>query len=175
MSKPDPLAYVMPGVQEFQYDDMRHYVRDCADRLGLRDWTAQFYITPPEDLDKQGVEGAVNIVLTRRCFTMWLPPEWFAKAGERASLEARQDARDTVAHELLHCHFKPIDTHLEQVQTNLGDALWELWHSMYIQRMEIFMDTMANPVAQGLPLPRIPAKYTPENASGDAILKPEDV
>lgn len=172
--KNDPLAYVMPGVQEFQYDDMRHYVRDCADRLGLRDWTAQYFITKPDGVDQSSC-GAIETTLTRRTFTIWLPPDWYRKASEKASMSDREDARNTVAHELLHIHFKPIDTHLEQVQTNLGDALWELWYSMYIQRMEIFMDTMAEPVAQGLPLPRIPAKYTPETASGDVILKPEDV
>lgn len=170
----DPMDWVMPGVRQFQYDDMRHYVRDAADTLGLRDWTAQYYIVPPDDLDTQGVCGAINVVVTRRTFTIWLPAEWYARASEAADLSDREDARNTIAHELLHCHFKPIDTHLEQVQTNLGDALWDLWNSMYIQRMEVFMDTVSVPLAEALPLPAIPVNPPEENAAPAAKFSPDD-
>lgn len=164
----------MPGVRQFQYDDMRHYVRDCADILGLRDWTCEYYLVPPEDIAGVGVCGAINIKLTRRTFTLWLPPDWYDLASEAAPLEKREDARETIAHELLHVHFEPIHTHLEQIQTNLGESLWNLWHSMYVQRMEVFTDTISHSLAEALPLPAIP-ESPPENAAPVALFRPEDV
>lgn len=147
--------FVMPGVRWYQYEDMRHYVRDCADRMGLRDWTAEYYKVPPEELPRdKAVSGFISCEPRRLSFTIWLPPHWYELAsGTKAE---RREARQTVAHELLHVKFVAIDLLIEGLYTNLGEQAHGLLKEFYANAMEQFIDDMASIADAALPLPRVP-------------------
>jgi len=156
----DPLDYAMPGVRWFQYDDMRHYVRECADQLGLRDWTCGYAVEPPEEIDSAlALAGAINRVASRMHFEIWLPPSWFARAGDTAPVEERREARATVTHELLHVKFVAIDRFIDNLYTNLGEQSHGLLKTFYVDAMEQFIDDLAYVVAEALPMPNIPSEY----------------
>lgn len=163
-------------VPDFQWDDMRAYVRDCADRMGLRDYTCNYYRGRPDDLHgASDVCGAIDVNPTRRHFTIWLPLEWFRRAG--GTDDERRDARNTIAHELLHVHFKRIEGMAKSTQTNLGDIAWQLWWDNMHDEIEIVIDDLSEICAEYLPMPdmpQFPPKATKAKSKASAI-RPEQV
>lgn len=158
----NPNEYVMPGVRQFQYDRMREYVRDCADVCGLRDFTVHYALQPigPGRNAIDGYEAAASIDVhpTYRDFTIWLPPSWYERA--MGDIGDREEARQTICHELLHVHFKRTDRMMETLQTNVGDHVWGVWHCLYIDENELLVELISQFAAAALPLPDIP-KNTP--------------
>lgn len=146
----------MLTVPDYQWDDMRHYVRDCADIMGLRDYTCNYYKSKPDDLHGTDVMAAIDVCPRRRHFTIWLPLDWFHKAA--GADNEREEARSTVAHELLHVHFKRIRDLPRSLQTNMGDHVWGVWNDIFTDETEIVIDDLAEVVAKSLPMPNMPTK-----------------
>ena len=151
----DPMDFAMPGVRWFQFEDMRHYVRDCADNMGLRDWTVQYATDRPSEIDSD-VLAAIEREARRMDFEIWLSPMWFTQA--QGDDKDKREARATVAHELLHVKFVRIDRFIDNLYTNLGEQSHGLLKSFYLDEMEQFIDDLAYVVAESLPLPNIPTQ-----------------
>lgn len=143
-------------VPDYQWENMREYVRDCADRMGLRDYTCNYFRERPDQFEADGVCAGIEVSPTRRHFTLWLPYEWFRKAG--GTPDDREEARATVAHELMHVHMKRIEGVCEAVKTNLGDIAWATWRDILHDEIEIMVDDVAEVAARALPLPDMPQK-----------------
>lgn len=141
-------------VPDYQWEDMRHYIRDCADHMGLRDWTANYYKVKPDDLGGTDCSAAIEVSPRRRHFTIWLPLDWFHKAG--GSEDERKEARASVAHELLHVVTRRLRNIPESLHTNLGDHVYGTWWSIYEDELEIMVDDLAEICAEALPMPNMP-------------------
>ena len=155
----------MPQVRVWQYDAMREYVRDCADGMGLRDWVAYYYHespkqtrTPTYNDTSFSLAGAIKANPYRREFCIWLPPDWYELAGVSAPQEDQEKARDTVIHELLHVHFRISDQLIDNLQTNLGEGAWGVFHDVYVGENERLVDLLTTICAKLFPLPAIPAE-----------------
>jgi len=156
----DPQDFIIPHIRRFEYDAMRQYVRDCADAMRLRDWTCG-YAHGPLNAAGQEAEAQIEITYERLTFTLWLPPRWYGKAQSEDMAEV-EEARTTVAHELLHVKFVRMQQLHKMVQTNLGESAWGVYDSFHEQEMENFIDDLAEVVAGALPLPRIPSAMPPQ-------------
>ena len=157
----DPTDFAMPGVRFFQYRKMREYVRWCADEMGLRDWTCEYFLMPPESMQAEGLEGAIRADVKREHFAIYLPPIWYAKAmGDDREQEA---ARQTVAHELLHCKFVELRQLVQHLETNLGDHAWGVFDSMWDDHEERFIDDLADMSPVCCPCQTFPASTFPRH------------
>jgi hypothetical protein len=136
--------------------------------MGLRDYTCNYYKERPDNIEQNGVCAGIEVSPTRRHFTLWLPYEWFRKAG--GTQDEREDARATIAHELMHVHMKRIECVCDAVKTNLGDIAWATWRDILHDEMEIMVDDVAEVIAKSLPLPNMPKK-TPRKPTNKRIAK----
>ncbi len=120
---------------------MGPYIRHLANLLGLRDWTITFQAEPVVE-DKQ---GQVQCIYGRK--------QAMIKLAWDASHQDPEKVRHTVVHELLHCHLDPISRVVENVETNLGEALYGVVRCSHRDAIEWAVDGIADAVAPLLPLP----------------------
>ena len=127
------------------------YVRQCADLMGLRDWTIFTSSDPAEEPD-DGFDDARCATFAgtfgRKGAAVWVNHEWWAGA-------TRDQRRQTIAHELVHAHL-----HIARstVATILGGLCTtkkqqETLQALYDQQEEYAVDALADVAAKTLPLP----------------------
>lgn len=86
------------------------YVRQVADLLGLRDWTFEVECREVPADGEHGVGGECRPIPGRRKAHISLfDAIWSLGAVEQ---------RNTVVHELIHCHFAETDTYLQEMGDN---------------------------------------------------------
>lgn len=123
------------------------YVRSCADALGLRDWLVVVERTPCDD------ESLAQAYLV---YGRKLARIRFCRSFRDCTLE---QVRQTVAHELIHCHFAAVDNMAEHdLKAHLGDAAAHVFFGSFRRQMEYGVDGLADAVAPGLPLIRWPKR-----------------
>ncbi len=109
------------------------YVRVLADRLSLRDWTILVKDEAPDD---GTALAAAYLPYGRKRVQIYLSED-FLKADEAAQ-------RQTVVHELLHCHFDV----LERMVVDTPDM-----KKAARLCLELAVDSLADAIAPLLPLP----------------------
>lgn len=125
-------------------DALAAYVRGVADAVELRDWRFRVEGERPAFLSIDAA-AACRPTRGRRFAALWFSDGWWDGSPE--------ERRQTVVHELLHCHFRPVDAVVEGIQTNLGDAAWGVFDAAYQDAQEYAIDAVAEALARGLPLP----------------------
>ena len=110
------------------------YLRDLADRMGLRDWSLTIGDGPP----RSGAEASVYMPYAIRHGKVYLSEEFLDKPAD--------EQRATLAHELLHLHFAAMDGIVR-------DGLPKDLHSAYDRIWEYAVDAIAEGWAKTLPLP----------------------
>lgn len=147
------------GVTERQHHDIGAYVRYCADQIGLRDWTLRVDITDDADLratdDHDGsgeVWGAAcEPVRGRKYATIKLGAEVVGvlEDGDRESF------RQTIAHELTHCHLAPLweQLRLDTIR-HFGQSTYDVFIASAERNMEYAVDAIGDAIAPRLPLIR---------------------
>lgn len=118
------------------------YLRELADQMGLRDWTIQVMDGAP---DNPQHAACVEIRYGRKWANVWFHPEW---AQERP-----ESFRTTCVHELLHCHLKPVQWALNNVETLLGSTAFGILSASHDDAMEVAIDAIASEWSKHLPLP----------------------
>jgi hypothetical protein len=135
------------------------YVRACANEIGLRDWTLTVDITDQEDLratddhdgDDQVWGAACDPVKGRKYATI----KFGTPNIERLLEGDLEDFRQTVAHELTHCHFAPL---WDQMRLDLHKAgllsqpVYDIFIASAERNLEYGIDAMADAIAPRLPL-----------------------
>lgn len=139
------------------------YVRYCANEMGLRDWTLQVDLSTADDIrevdnhdgDDQVWGAACDPVRGRKFAAIILGPRVI-----ESLLEGNRDEfRQTIAHELTHCHFAPL---WEMMRHDLweGRLMTQDTYDVFIKsaerNLEYGVDAMAEVVAQRLPLIELP-------------------
>lgn len=129
------------------YGKLSSYVRDIANRMGLRDWTIVIS-EEPVDIDTgdgQIVGASCNVVYGRKRAKFQFNPDW---AEDRPD-----DLRHLVVHELMHCHFVPVQWHHNNARAAMSNGEWVQYDSAFHDVMEMHIDAVADAWADVLPLP----------------------
>lgn len=110
------------------------YLRDLADRMGLRDWRVHVL----EQVTDEEHDAQVFCVRGRKIANLRLSPRFGELAPERQRL--------TLVHELVHCHFAAMD--------ELVMGRWDGHeYDAYLIPFEYGVDAIAHVLAPHLPLP----------------------
>ncbi len=125
-----------------QHKALAAYVRDTANRLALRDWTVALNVGPLREADHN---GQVECVYGRRYAVVTVPPDF--------DRQPRETQRHTVVHELVHCHLDPLRLVVENLETNLGDALYGVTMGTHRDATEYATDALADAFSPLIPLP----------------------
>jgi hypothetical protein len=117
------------------------YARSIADDMGLRDWAIDFNWKRPAD---EGDGGSID----------W--PEGRKHAVIRLSADFKDydpaEQRYVVVHELVHCHFAPMqDTVEEDLQPHLARPTYDLYSRSFRRTLEYGVDAVAHAIAAQLP------------------------
>jgi hypothetical protein len=117
------------------------YLRDLADRLGLRDWRL--------DLDRDPTAGGllahVEVTDGARWALVTLGPTWGVLPPDRQ--------RQALVHELIHPHFQEIAEAVAHGREVLGGTAIEVVERAVRHQIEHAVDALAEAVAPLLPLP----------------------
>ncbi len=117
------------------------YVRWIADAMELRDWTIHLADAPCDP------EYSAKVELTegRKHATISFNPRFREGAAE--------DQRQTIVHELVHCHFalpwRMVQTDLLQP---LGQETYSIFCDSFRRTLEYGVDAVADAIAKHMPL-----------------------
>src|SRR5688500_7921750 len=123
---------------------MDRYVRDVADRLGLRDWEIRLRRTPCED----GNGASVTVVYGRRLATMELCADFVTISAD--------DRRHNITHELIHCHMDQCYVILRQLERTFGQAVYSVIREVQHEAIEQATDALATVIAPTMPACELP-------------------
>lgn len=135
----------MPGVSlkasTAQLIKIQTYMRDSADRLGLKDWNITLSTEPTDSkyslAEVNQTENQHGTV--RLCgHFLELTPE---------------TQRDTITHELCHLKLSPIDSHVESLESVLDPQSYAVYHAAYSQINEQVTEAFCRLTATLLPTP----------------------
>lgn len=137
------------------------YVRWCADAVGLRDWTLAVDITDDADLRATDDHDGTGQVWGAACAPIRGRKYATIKFGYEAiaGLEAgdRETFRQTLAHELTHCHFAPLWDQLRlDLLEHLGQATYNVFIASAERNLEYGVDAVGEAIAPALPLIEFP-------------------
>ena len=129
---------------------LEEYVRELARLLALDHWTFEF---DEEEPDSDSVEAETHIRTDGNVATMRFP--------SRIRQERRDEVRQTVIHELLHCH-------TDRFADDMGDALeratststWDILHELHRRSAERMVDGIAMAIADRYPLIHWPGEVS---------------
>jgi hypothetical protein len=134
-------------------DELRYYMRDIADRLGLRDWVFKLSDDPPprddDDPEPQKERNTpaamVHIVYGRKYAIVYVATDWASWTPE--------ELRNTVSHEFIHCHLQGMRWALNNVQNLIPAMTVGVIDGAFRDANEIATDSIATAWAETLPLP----------------------
>jgi hypothetical protein len=122
------------------------YVRLVADEMGLRDWEIRLAEHPAEP----GKCASVEIVYGRKFATLEVPDTF-------KSEQTPEDQRDSVVHELVHCHLESMANMVQNdLESLLGRPADSLFFAGFTRQYEYGVDGLAGALAKHLPLPAWP-------------------
>lgn len=130
--------------------ELGRYVRAIADEMGLRDWTFELKTGDASEGQAERPDGSrwgasCAPVPGRKFATITLAP-WQRD-------EDPGELRQTVVHELTHCHFFGLwDTLRNDTVGPLGQATYDMFIANVERHMEYGVDAMADALAPHMPL-----------------------
>lgn len=119
------------------------YCREVANQLNLRDWTLEVMHDPCDDDSL----ASVNLTSNRRIAQI-------SFCSRFADLSPEQQ-RETVVHELLHCHINDTTDYVHELKTLIGEPAWKLWRAAHVETIELATDAIAGAVAPFMALPEL--------------------
>lgn len=129
-------------MSDAQHEAYSEYIRQLADQMELRDWRFKTFIEVPSN-----PEWAASCAITygRRHACITINPSTLT--------ESPDDIRQTIVHELVHCHTTPIRDQLDNVEEHLGKSAYTTIHNATTDVLELATEALANAIAPFLPLP----------------------
>ena len=122
---------------------LRSYVRGIADQMGLKDWTLEIVVVANESMGENA--GHCEVYWGRKCAQVAIAEDWPSWKPK--------GLRNTVVHELIHCHTAPMGIPLRSVESAVGTPAFEALSREYRHHHEIAVDGMAVAWAEKFPLP----------------------
>lgn len=127
-----------------QWAYIEQYIRDLADRMGLKDWEIIVSRVPSRD----GVLATVRVTYGRRQARMWLSEDF---AGGQP-----HEQRLALTHELIHCHMDRMDTVARQLEPVIGTAAHAVFMAAHAEAHEQATDALAVVLGAFLPPCEVP-------------------
>jgi hypothetical protein len=128
-------------VNERQYRSLERYIRDCADRVGLRDWKITLDREPCENDDHLAAVHAVYVRMSAN-----------VKVNAHFDHIDPDEQRHVIAHELTHIHMEAdYDFIEENVAGMIGGSAWAILEPTLRLLREQAVDGVAKGLAQALP------------------------
>lgn len=121
---------------ERQHARLERYIRRVADGMGLRDW--RFMLE--RDLTSDDVDARIRWPFGQRYAEITLGEPYFEAS--------REEQRETVVHELLHCHFAA-------AQDAVSRSTHRRSFAHFMQGLEYGIDATAAALAPRFPLPPV--------------------
>jgi|GEM_PF-5381894 len=127
------------------------YVRHVADGMGLRDWSVDLsYPDLVREQDRaQGHRWCAMCEPTpgRKAALIEFSTDWLQRANE-------YDIRETVVHELVHCHFGAlVDTYRNDLTDQLSGPVFDVFERNLTRNLEYGVDGIAEEWARHAPMP----------------------
>lgn len=130
-----------PGGKK-QRSRLRHYIRQIANALELRDWAFTLSHDPPTDAD---AIACIECVYGRKHAVISVAARFWASAPE--------EQRQTIAHELIHCHLQPTVWNLNSLGSHVPVSTFDVLMGTHRDALEFATDALADAIAPHLPLP----------------------
>ncbi len=118
------------------------YVRQLADQMGLRDWEIVLKDDVP---DSETAHASIWCWYAQRHAELRVAKNWAEFTPELF--------RKTMVHEVLHCHTRMLFEVIENIQTLLGDPVYQVTSRHHRDAEEVMVDDIAVAWARLLPLP----------------------
>lgn len=131
-----------------KYRKLGRYIRVVANQMGLRDWYFELVPEAPNVPDREDgaiTAGSCEPLYGRKRARLRFPESFFD--------ETPQDQRVIVVHELLHCHFVPIQWSVQNVSGLIPGEAWHVYSASVSDEMEKHVDAVSTAWAETLPLP----------------------
>lgn len=118
------------------------YLRELADRMGLRDWTINLMHDTP---DNPQHAACIEVRYGRKVANISFEEHWAGNDPETL--------RATCVHELLHCHINQVRHPVDNIQSAIGQTLYATTYDALTDYIEHATDAIATEWARTLPLP----------------------
>jgi hypothetical protein len=118
------------------------YLRYLANEMGLRDWTINISPHPPDDNQHA---ACIDVRYARKWANISFSTDWAQSTPE--------SFRATCVHELLHCHFRPIHWHINNLGSHISTSTFDVFYGGFRDLEEVAIDAVAEEWARCLPLP----------------------
>lgn len=129
-----------------QWAYLETYVRDLADRMGLRDWAMVMKRDPP---DEESSGAQIEVIYGRKL-------AWIRVCKDFAE-QHPQSQRQYLTHELVHCHIDRTDSVMRSLESVLGLAAFKVLESNHHLAVEDATDALAEVIAPHMPPFELPA------------------
>jgi hypothetical protein len=137
-----PSGQVWVGMPRHEFNRLKDYLRDIADRLGLRDWTLDMSYEPLQS-DDDGA-ACVKCLYGRKRVEVRVARDWAKMDGE--------DKRHYIVHELIHPHFDASHSLFEnELKKLVGESMATALEAQHRQHIEFGVDAMADALAPLMP------------------------
>ena len=121
--------------------DWQAYVRDIADRIGLKDWVIVLGDEPADD----GNDAQIKCIYGHQRAMLWLDPEFADFTPDKQ--------RGTIVHELIHCHLARMSHASRHVESVLGPVAGPLFSSVIEDGEEQAAESLAVVLALAKEIP----------------------
>jgi hypothetical protein len=137
------------------------YMRDVADKMGLRDWHLWLSKEPaPQDpYDKESkVAAHVHVVHGSKRATISFHKDWMHDDPD--------EFRQNMVHELIHCHTAPMRWAVNNVKFTASGPMYEVICAAYEDAHEVAVDDISRAWAEFMPLPEEWERERSDNEGG---------
>lgn len=143
---------------EAEWKVAEDYVRVIANMIGLRDWSYSVDREPP----REGAEAEIFCLHGRKLAAIRFAWNFRTKP--------MRDQKETVVHELLHCHTSGMDYTTEMLKDMLHPDAWKMFQQSFTMQMEHCVEGICIPFAALLPDIPWPAEGEGDPAQEDDII-----
>lgn len=119
------------------------YIRYLANELGLRDWTfeLEYHQLPPiED-----ASASIDCIFGRKYAVIRFADTFFQAD--------RSDQRNTMVHELIHCHLDGMDAVIRDMGVQMGSFVHSVFQDNHHRELELATDGLATAISKKYLLP----------------------
>lgn len=149
------LALAETGVKKRDRRILADYLRAIADEMGLRDWDVRLEDEPCEP----GNAATCKLTFGRKLAKVYVEKDF-------RSAQTPEEQRDTIVHELVHCHFESMASMVRcDLERVLGRPMDDVFFNGFERQFEYGVDAVAVAGALARHLPLISWEESPSVAS----------
>lgn len=118
------------------------YIREVADQLGMKDWRVELSDDRPDE-----ASSSAQVVIAYGMKRAKI------RIGENWDTDSPDERRNTIVHELVHCHIDAIEKAFMSVRQTMGRDAYEVARDSVRDAVEWATDAIATAIDPFFPLP----------------------